>query len=78
MIQNGVGIGFLPPMNSAATEYQSALWPLLAKSVELPSYNLWVVSAKPHKRSPGAERFVATVDRVMNNKFKTRGKPRPE
>jgi hypothetical protein len=36
------------------------------------------VSAKPHKRSPGAERFVAIVDRVMNNKLKRRGRPRPE
>jgi len=78
MIQIGVGIGFLPRLNSAATENQSALWPLLAETVELPSYNLWVVSAKPHKRSPGADRFVATVDRVMNNKSKPRGRSRSE
>jgi DNA-binding transcriptional LysR family regulator len=70
LIQVGIGVGFLPTLNSTATENQKSLWPLLDETVDLPSYNLWVVSAKPHKRSPGAERFVATVDRILNNKLK--------
>jgi len=76
LIQAGIGIGFLPTLNSGAAANQSALWPLFADTVDLPSYNLWVVSAKPHKRSPGAERFVATVDRALNNQKNKRERQR--
>ena len=63
LIQAGLGIGFLPLGNAVSPADQPPLWPLFPDSVDLPCYNLWLVSPKPHKRSPAAERFIATVAR---------------
>lgn len=70
LIQCGIGIGFLPASN--ARQDDEALWPLFDETVELPSYNLWVVSPKPHKRSPIAERFVATAAQVLQTAKKSK------
>jgi DNA-binding transcriptional LysR family regulator len=74
MINCGIGIGFLPMANAGQDE--QTLWSLFDENVELPSYNLWVVSPKPHKRSPIAERFVSTVIEVLQDvkKEKARAK----
>ena len=77
LIHAGIGVGFLPISNAVGTANQSALWPLFDESVELPSYNLWVVSPKPNKRSPAAERFVTTAARLVQTSENVRANQRP-
>lgn len=44
LIHAGIGIGFLPAVNAVSTANQGDLWPLLDdSSVDLPSYDLWLV-----------------------------------
>ncbi len=76
LIGAGIGIGFLPAANALGTADQASLWPLLVNSVELPSYNLWVVSEKPNKRSPAADRFISTVARFVQAEEQVRSKRR--
>lgn len=70
LIQCGIGIGFLPAPN--VRQDDESLWPLFDDTVELPTYNIWIVSPKPHKRSPIAERFVAVAASVLQNAQKSK------
>jgi DNA-binding transcriptional LysR family regulator len=61
LINAGIGIGFLPAANLSGPADQTGLWQLLVNSLDLPTYNLWVVARHAHKRSPAADRFISTM-----------------